>query len=108
MSALPVGPMKCACLCVSVCRVLLVKVVTSNGQEEVNHHMKKHLRLLHIVMYSTNTPHLLFLDLLNSNVKHSDKEVSIKSLWLSVVTFTFSHLADAFVQSDVQGREQSS
>ena len=23
-------------------------------------------------------------------------------------TFTFSHLADAFVQSDVQGREQSS
>ena len=24
------------------------------------------------------------------------------------VTFTFSHLADAFVQSDVQGREQSS
>ena len=24
------------------------------------------------------------------------------------ITFTFSHLADAFVQSDVQGREQSS
>ena len=24
------------------------------------------------------------------------------------ITFTFSHLADAFIQSDVQGREQSS
>ena len=27
---------------------------------------------------------------------------------LEKVTFTFSHLADAVVQSDVQGREQSS
>ena len=27
---------------------------------------------------------------------------------LQVFTFTFSHLADAFVQSDVQGREYSS
>ena len=30
---------------------------------------------------------------------------SYKLIWW---TFTFSHLADAFVQSDVQGREQSS
>ena len=36
-------------------------------------------------------------------------QVRIKgSLYRSTFTFTFSHLADAFVQSDVQGREQSS
>ena len=33
---------------------------------------------------------------------------SFLSLHLVIFIFTFSHLADAFVQSDVQGREQSS
>src|SRR4029434_2349733 len=34
--------------------------------------------------------------------------VRSRSSYLLTFTFTFSHLADAFVQSDVQGREQSS
>ena len=35
------------------------------------------------------------------------KESFVDDFWIAL-TFTFSHLADAFVQSDVQGREYSS
>ena len=36
------------------------------------------------------------------------KQIWDKIKFCCTFTFTFSHLADAFVQSDVQGREQSS
>ena len=47
----------------------------------------------------------------NDHVRHN-LFLTTKAHWMIVgfyaFTFTFSHLADAFVQSDVQGREQSS
>src|SRR4029434_6153523 len=39
---------------------------------------------------------------------HPELVVCLPRMCIFTFTFTFSHLADAFVQSDVQGREQSS
>ena len=50
----------------------------------------------HYTLHLTTSP---------SSVPHSAHYTSPQA---PTVTFTFSHLADAFVQSDVQGREQSS
>ena len=55
---------------------------------------------------------LLDINIINQDigleVVHMIDAICVGNTFTFTFTFKFSHLADAFVQSDIQGREQSS